>query len=50
MKFFEFFENELLKETLAISVQAYDKKRKAKFEKAMNVNGKQITIGIEKKS
>jgi isoleucyl-tRNA synthetase len=49
-KFFEFFESNLLKETLAISVQEYDKKKKAKFEKVVNVNGKLITVGIEKKS
>ncbi|MBU2229005.1 isoleucine--tRNA ligase, partial [Patescibacteria group bacterium] len=49
MKFFEFFEDSLLKETIANSVQAYNRKRKAKFEKEINVNGKPITIGIEEK-
>jgi isoleucyl-tRNA synthetase len=49
MKFFEFFKNALLQETIAVSVQAYDKKRKAQFEKQVNVNGKPIILGIEKK-
>ena len=48
-KFFEFFEESLLKETIANSVQPYGKKKKAKFEKEVNVNGKPITLGIEKK-
>lgn len=48
-RFFEFFMESLLKETIAISVQAYGKKKKADYEKQVNVNGKPITLGIEKK-
>lgn len=47
--FFDFFKDAILKDTIADSISVYPEKKSIKHEKVINVEGKELKLGIDKK-